>query len=113
MIRNAQGDDVPQARGPALIEANEDEIVYKLTFELLDARLGVADADATLKIGNDRQDDASTVVMAADDNTVGQRYPTQTRRSAVGNQPYDTYAPRTTFLQLGTVQAHRSILEAN
>ncbi len=93
IIRNAQGDNVPQARGPALIKADEDEIVYELTFELPDAGLGVADADAMLEIGNDRLDDASTVVMAADDDTVSRCYPTQTCRSAVGNQPYNSYAP--------------------
>ncbi len=71
MIRNTQGGDVPQARGPALIEADEDEIVYKLTCKLPEAGFGVAGADNTLEIGNDRQDEASTVVMAADDDTVG------------------------------------------
>jgi len=113
MIRNAQGDAVPQATGPALI-ADEDEVMFKLTFDLPDAGLGVvAGADDTSDIESNRQDNISTVVMAADDDTVGRRYPTRTRRSAVGNQPYDTYAPRTTFLQLGTARAHRSVLEAN
>ena len=51
--------------------------------------------------------------MGADDEADGRRYLTRARKSTVGNQPYDTYAPRTTFLQLGTVQAHRSVLEAN
>ena len=98
IIRNAQGDDIPQASGPALIEADKDEIVYELTLELSDAGLGVADADATLGIGNDRRDDTSTVVMAADNDTVSQRYPPRTCRSAVGFQPYNAHAPRTTFL---------------
>lgn len=31
----------------------------------------------------------------------------------VSNQPYDVYAPCMTFLQLRTVPAHRSVLEAN
>ena len=30
----------------------------------------------------------------------------------MGNQPYDTYAPRIQFLQLGEVRAHRSVLAA-
>jgi hypothetical protein len=30
----------------------------------------------------------------------------------VGNQPYDTYAPRIQFLQLGEVRVHRSVLAA-
>jgi len=113
MIRDAQGDAVPQAPGPALT-ADEDEVVYKLMFDLPDAGLGaVAGSDDTSDIGSDRRDDVSTVVMGADDDTAGRRYPTRTRRSVVGNQPYDTYAPRTTFLQLGAVRAHRSVLEAN
>ncbi len=32
------------------------------------------------------------------------------RRSVIGNQPYDSYAPRMQFLQLGEVQAHRSVI---
>ena len=90
MIQNAQGDAMLQATGPALI-ADEDEVMYKLTFDLSDAGLGVvAGADDTSDIESNRQDNVSTVVMAADDDTVGRRYPTRTRRSAVGNQPYDT-----------------------
>jgi hypothetical protein len=30
----------------------------------------------------------------------------------VGHQPYDTYAPRMSFLQMGEVRAHRSVLDA-
>jgi hypothetical protein len=33
------GESQPVAPGPALIDANEDEIIYKLTFDLLDAGL--------------------------------------------------------------------------
>ena len=113
MIWNTRGGDIPPAGGPALIKANGDKIVYKLMFDLPDAGFGVPGADDTLAIGNDRRDDASTVVMAADEDTVGQGYPTRTHRSAVGNQPYNTYAPQTTYLQLGMVRAHRSVLEAN
>ena len=112
MIRNAQGAHV-QAPGPALIEADGDEIVYEITFDLPDAGLNGTIAENMSDMGDSRRDDASAVVMSADDEADGQRYPTRTRRSAVGNQPYDTYAPRTTFLQLGTVRAHRSVLEAN
>ena len=45
MIRNAQaqGGQV-QAPGPALIDANKDEIVYELTFDLPDAGLNGTDA---------------------------------------------------------------------
>ncbi len=47
------------------------------------------------------------VVPAA---TTGRRYPTQPCRSAVGNQPYNTFSPQMTFLQLGETQAHRIVL---
>ena len=112
MIRNAQ-DGHAQAPGPALIDADKDKIIYKLTFDLLDAGLNGTDTENMSDMGNSRRDDASAVVMGADDEATGRCYPTRTRRSAVGNQPYDIYAPRTTFLQLGTVRAHRSVLEAS
>ncbi len=51
-------------------------------------------------------------------------YPTQSHRSAVGHQPYDEHAPRitfmqqeeksnrhVTFLQMGEVRAHRSVVD--
>jgi hypothetical protein len=76
MIRNARGDDIPPAGGPALIEADGDKIVYELTFALPDAGFGIPGADDTLEMGDDRGDDASTVVMAANEDTVGQHYPT-------------------------------------
>ena len=81
MIRDAQGNAVPQAPGPALT-ADKDKVMYELTFDLPDAGLGVvAGADDTSDIGSDRRDDVSTVVMAADDGTAGQRYPTRTCRN--------------------------------
>jgi len=112
MIRNAQGAHV-QAPSPAPIETEGDEIVYEITFDLPNAGLAGTNAEHMSDMGDSRRDDASAVVMSADIEADGQRYPTRTCRSAVGNQPYDTYAPRTTFLQLGTVRAHRSVHEAN
>ncbi len=102
MIRNAQGAHA-QAPGQALIEADGNEIIYELTLDLPDAGLHGTVAEDMSDMGDSRQDDASTVVMSADDAADGRCYPTRTRRSVNGNQPYDTYAPRTTFLQLGTV----------
>ena len=114
MIRNAQAQgEHAQAPGPALIDSDKDKIVYELTFNLPDAGLNGNDTENMSDMGDSRQDDTSAVVMGTKDEATGQRYPTRTRRSAVGNQPYDTYAPRTTFLQLGTVRAHRSVLEAS
>jgi hypothetical protein len=45
------------------------------------------------------------------DIPTNRRYSLQSRRSAVGHQTYGTYAPQTTFLQLGEVRAHRSVLD--
>jgi hypothetical protein len=78
--------------------------VYELTFDLPDAGLAmVAGSDDTSDIGSNRHGNVSTVVMGADDDTAGRRYPTRTCRSIVGNQPYNTYVPRMTFLQLGAI----------
>ena len=90
MIRNAQGAQA-QAPGPALIEAEGNEIVYELTFDLPDAGLHDNDAKHVSDMGDSQRDDTSTVVMGADDETASRRYPTRARRSAVGNQPYDVY----------------------
>jgi len=98
-----------------VFEADNNELVYELTFDLPDAGLGPTDGNPTMILGEDRYD--NTPVMIAEDTedspSDGRRYPTRARRSAVGNQPYNAYAPRTTFLQLGTARAHRSVLEVN
>jgi hypothetical protein len=102
--------------GPAIIDAEDDEIVYELTFDLPDAGLQAMNGDAAVVLGDDRNDNTAAVIpvdTTAQGATDGQRYLTRARRSEGGIQPYDTYAPRTTFLQLGTVRAHRSVLEAN
>ena len=100
--------------GPAVTEANEDKLVYELTFDLPDAGLAPLIANPDVLLGEDRTDDVAVVIPNDTDTASGgRRYPSRARRSAIGNQPYDTYAPRTTFLQLGTVRVHRSVLEAN
>jgi len=94
-----------------VIKADENELVYEITFDIPDE--GVLQ----MPLGEDR-DDTSIPVIALDDDKAHdkiqdvRRYPTRARRSVVGNQPYNTYAPWTTFLQLGEVRAHRSVLEA-
>ena len=83
------------ARRPALVEADEDEVVYKLTFDLPDAGLGnlvPPEPPAPAAAGGD---------PVPEDEDV--RRSTRPRRSVVGNQPYDNYAPRVTFTQLGEV----------
>ncbi len=111
MIWRAHGnDDEPQ--GPALVEADEDEIVYKITFDLPDAGLVPPDPCDLLPLGDNRNDMTKPAVIPQDIKE-GCRYPQRACRSVIGNQPYDNYVPRMTFLQLGTARAHRSVSEAN
>ena len=77
MIRIAQGEHACEpSTGPALGAADEDEIVYELTFDLPDAGLHDNDAEHVSDMGDSQRDDTSTVVMGADDETASQRYPT-------------------------------------
>jgi hypothetical protein len=99
-------------RGAAVVEANEDKLVYEITFDVPDEGL------LQMPLGEDRDDTSIPAFALDNDETLDgiqdvQRYPTRACRSVVGNQPYNTYAPRTTFLQLGEVRAHRSVLEAS
>jgi hypothetical protein len=92
--------------GPRLVKAFKDKIVYNFLFDLPDAGL--------MPPGDDPETEEPAT--APDNNTPPLSscwYPTQLRRSVVGNWPYDAYAPRMQFLQLGEVQAHRSALAAS
>jgi hypothetical protein len=89
--------------------------VYEVTFNLPDTGLGVVEpaiVPAEQTFGDDQDDTIVAPVVAADDEPE-QHYPTRSRKSVVVHQPYDTYAPRTTFLQLGMTQAHRSVIKAS
>jgi hypothetical protein len=97
------------ARGPAVVEADDNKIIYEITFDLPDEGLLAADQGAQLA---DTRDDTIDIPIVPEGKGVGQCYSTQTCRSVVGNQPYNTYAPWMAFLQIGTLQAHRSVLEA-
>ncbi len=107
----AQAADEAQRLGPALVEEDEDKIVYKIMFDLPDAGIPTANADLQVPLGDDRDDTAAAAITH--NNNKAQRYPLRARRGVVGNQPYNSYAPQTTFLQLGTVRAHRSVLVAS
>ena len=98
-----------------MLDAEDDELVYEITFDLPDAGLAPTDGNFAIILCEDRNDNTAVVIAedTEDTPTDGRSYPTRACRSAVGNQPYDAYAPRTTFLQLGTVRVHRSVLEAN
>ncbi len=107
----AQAADKAQWQGLALVEADEDKIVYKITFDVPNAGLLTANADLQVPVGDDR-DNTAVVAITHNDNEA-RRYLLRACRGVVGNQPYNSYAPRTTFLQLGTVQAHRSVLKTS
>ena len=100
-------------QAPAVIEPENIKIVYKVMFDLPDAGLPMAN-DPNLILGDPNDDTIIPAFIAddTDDQPSTSRYPTQARRSVIGNQPYDVFAPRVAFLQLGTMRAHRSVLEA-
>jgi hypothetical protein len=100
--------------GLTLVEADDDEIVYEITFALLDAGLDGGnvvpnDAPAPHPNGGDPIFDMPNETVKV---TTNQRYLDQSCRSVVGHQPYNTYSPRMSFLQMGEVHAHRSVLDA-
>jgi hypothetical protein len=96
-----------------LVEANDKEIVYEITFDLPNAGLPVDDEGAELADSRDNTIDTPVVTKDDTANAGGQYYPKQAHRSVVGNQPNNTYAPRMAFLQLGLARAHRIVLEAS
>ena len=102
---------------PAVVEADEDEIVYEITFDLPNVGLpGEGQSQLQVPLGNDWDDTTIAPVVPVDTDAPEvplQRYPTQSCRSAVGNQPYDQFAPRVAFLQLGTARAHGGMTEAS
>ncbi len=103
-------------RAPAVIEGNDNKIVYEVTFKLPDAGLVPIANDFDVLLGDDRDNTLVTPIVMDDvgamEDLGARRYPMRARRSAVGGQPYNEFAPRIAFLQLGTTRAHRSVLEA-
>jgi hypothetical protein len=89
--------------------------VSEVTFDttLLDAGLPIANA-LNANLGNQNNNTIVPTIVADDTDAPNppSRYPTQARRSVIGNQSNNAFAPRVAFLQLGTTQAHRYILEA-
>ena len=109
--------------GPALIEGNDDKIVYEITFDLPDAGLAgnnVVPVDnpppeAPPKDPTVHNLAAETVDLLTDTGASPRQCPTRLRRSVTIYTPQTTFhTPRTTFLllQQGEVQAHRSIVNA-
>ena len=97
----------------AVVEADEDKIVYEITFDLPDA--GLPAPAFTLPLGDNRNDTIIAPIIPDNmdipvENST--RYLTRAQRSAVGNQPYDQFAPRVSFLQLGQSRAHVNLMQA-
>jgi hypothetical protein len=114
----AAGDDGDRARAPAmpqepcLVEVYNDKIGYNVTINLPDAGLILPDDyfnALPIKSAGDKPEAIPACVLSPQAKC---RYPTRSFRSVVGNLPYNTYAPRMQFLQLGEVRAHRSALAA-
>ena len=87
--------------------------MYKITFDPQDA--GLSAPAYALPLGDNRNNTIIPPIIP--DNTdipVGDssHYPTQACRSAVGNQPYDQFSSRVSFLQLGQSRAHGNVMEA-
>ncbi len=94
----------PVAPGPALIDANEDEIIYELMFDLPDAGLTPPIApDSVAVVPHNAPNMHAFEPNPAEDTkpATERQYLLQSCRSAIGHQPYNEYAPRMAFLQLG------------
>jgi hypothetical protein len=100
---------------PVVIESNKDELVYELTFELPDAGLVPIANNFSVPLGDDRDDTLVAPIVVNNIDAVQDApapcYLTRARRSAIGGQPYDEFAPRIAFLQLGTTRAHSNVLK--
>ncbi len=105
-VREAASNAPVNVHQPAVVEADEDKIVYKITFDLPGAGLpGEGQSQLQVPLGNDQDDTTIAPIVPADTDAPEaplQRYPTRSCGSAIGNQPYDQFAPRVAFLQLGT-----------
>ena len=107
--------------GLALIEGNDDKIVYEITFDLPDAGLAgnnVVPVDdpppaAPPKDPTVHNLAPELVDLLTDTGASPWRYPTRLQRSVTRYTPQTTcHTPQTTFLQMGEVQAHRSVVDA-
>jgi hypothetical protein len=95
-------------QGPAIVEADQDKIVYEITFDLPDA--GLAPGQNAVPAGAGKFGSKTHFSIASLHESPEQRqYPQRSCRSVVGHEPYDSYAPRITFLQQGEVRARRSV----
>ena len=77
--------------GPALVEADDDKIVYEITVDIPAAGLSPPNANLPISLGDDRDNTAPTAITH-DDNKE-RHYLLQACRSVIGDQPYNAYAP--------------------
>jgi hypothetical protein len=86
-------DNNAKQQGPAFIEADQDEIVCEITFDLPDA--GLAPGQNTIPAGADEfgSNTHSSIKSLHHASPEQRRYPQQSRRSVVGHEPHDSYAP--------------------
>ncbi len=82
-----------EQQGPAFIEADQDKIVYEITFDLPDA--GLAPGQNTIPAGaNEFGSNTHSSIKSLNHASPEQRqYPQQSCRSVVRHEPYDSYAP--------------------
>ncbi len=88
--------------GPAPVDYDPAKIVYETIFDLPDTGLV---GNNVVPMDDYQQDEDNPPPMEVDDILADKprQYPTRSRRSVIGNQPYNRCSPRTTFLQLGEV----------
>jgi hypothetical protein len=98
----------------ALVETNKDEIVYEITFDLLDAGLE-PDIEPTIppvQQGNATAVNATNYDLSRSCRSVAEHQPEPVAPRVPITHRTRLQAPRMNFLQLGGVQMHRSVLEA-
>ena len=82
----AANEPAPWEAGPALINAYNDEIVYKITFDLPDAGLVPPKGIAAIPLGGY---DIPIPPPVPDEPIETRHYPTRSRKSADEHQPYN------------------------
>lgn len=89
--------------GWQFVEADDDEIMYKVAFDLPDVGLPVPN-NFEIPLGDTRNNTLVAPIVPDDAmvrTTVPQATDHESCRSAVSSQLYDEFAPRMAFLQLG------------
>jgi hypothetical protein len=92
---------VGPARGPALIDANNDEIIYELMLDLPNKGLQPPNAPTGIAVVAPDLPNVPTFGGNTDEpenKTLESCYPVQSCRSAVGHQAYNKSASQTTFV---------------